>query len=272
MLSIPYRSILFDLEGTLYEPSGAIAGAPEAVAAIRKAGLEVRFVTNTTRRSRGHLVQLLNDMGFEASESELFTAVSAAAEWCRSEERRTVLALIRPEATTDLEGLTVLAPPDGGFGGNGRGLTPDAVLVGDFGDSWNYHVLNFAFRCLQAGAALVACQKNRYWMTEEGLALDAGPFVAALEYAAATEAVIVGKPSPLFFRSAVADLAIEPREAVMVGDDVEVDVGGAISAGLAGWLVKTGKYQPGDESRASPWPEGVLSSVSELPEALGLSL
>ena len=35
----------------------------------------------------------------------------------------------------------------------------------------------------------------------------------------------------------------------MVGDDVETDIGGALAAGLAGILVRTGKYRDGRRSR-----------------------
>ena len=51
------------------------------------------------------------------------------------------------------------------------------------------------------------------------LHLDAGPFVAALEYASGQTAVITGKPAPEFFRAVLADLGARPDEAVMIGDD-----------------------------------------------------
>jgi HAD superfamily hydrolase (TIGR01458 family) len=261
---IPYRAILLDLEGTLFDDAGPVAGAAEAVARLRGAGLAVRYVTNATRRPRSALVARLVELGFPARREELFTAVSAAAAWCRAEGRETVLALLSRETLEDLEGLRVLTTPAMGT------EEPRAVVLGDLGPEWTYDTLNTAFRCLLDGAALVACQKNRYWRTRDGLTLDAGPFVCALEYAARTEAVVTGKPSPILFRAAIADLGIEPREALMVGDDAEIDVGGAIAAGLAGWLVKTGKYQLGDESRTNPWAECVLESVAELPAALGL--
>ena len=41
----------------------------------------------------------------------------------------------------------------------------------------------------------------------------------------------------------LADLGVAPEDAAMVGDDVETDVGGALNAGLSGFLVRTGKYR-----------------------------
>jgi HAD superfamily hydrolase (TIGR01458 family) len=109
-------------------------------------------------------------------------------------------------------------------------------------------------------------QKNRYWRTETGLSLDAGPFVAALEYATGKSATIVGKPERDFFRLALEDLGLGPHQVAMVGDDAEADVAGAQAAGLRGILVKTGKYRP----EAEGTPDLVLESVAGLPEALGI--
>jgi HAD superfamily hydrolase (TIGR01458 family) len=266
----PYRAVLLDLEGTLYEPAGAVPGAAEAVAALRAAALHVRFVTNATRRSRAGLRERLRSVGIEAADEELVTAVGAAAAWCREAGTRRVLPLLLRDVCEDLTGFELVTPDSPEAEERPRG-TDEAVVVGDLGPDWSFEALNRAFRWVLDGAALVACQRNRYWKDVSGLVLDAGPFVAALEYAAGREAVLVGKPSPLFFGAALAGLDVRPAEAVMVGDDAESDAGGAIAAGLAGWLVRTGKYRPGDESRTNPWPECVLDSVAELPEALGLA-
>lgn len=91
--------------------------------------------------------------------------------------------------------------------------------------------------------------RNRYFQETAGLSLDAGPFVAALEYAAAIEATVVGKPAPAFFHAACAALGTKPERTVMIGDDVESDVNGATRAGLQGILLRTGKYRTGDEQQ-----------------------
>jgi HAD superfamily hydrolase (TIGR01458 family) len=126
----------------------------------------------------------------------------------------------------------------------------DAVVVGDAGDGFTYAALNRAFRHLMLGAPLLALAANKYFREPDGLSLDAGPFVAALEYASGTRALLFGKPAPEFFRAAVDGFGCPPAEVAMIGDDVEADVNGAIAAGLAGILVRTGKYRLEDEQRA----------------------
>jgi HAD superfamily hydrolase (TIGR01458 family) len=120
------------------------------------------------------------------------------------------------------------------------------------------------------GAELVALQRNRMWLRPDGLSLDVGPFVAALEYAADVEAVVVGKPARAFFALALTQLGAEPADAAMVGDDVESDVLGAMRAGLRGVLVRTGKYRDATARRADPQPDAVIDSIADLPALLGV--
>ena len=143
---------------------------------------------------------------------------------------------------------------------------PEYVLVGDLGTGFTYERLDVAFGNLMEGAELVALQKNRYWQKESGISLDAGPFVAALEYASGKEATVVGKPERSFFEAALHELGLEAGEVAMVGDDAEADVAGAKAAGLLGIQVRTGKYRPGE----APDADLVVESFARLPEVLGL--
>jgi ribonucleotide monophosphatase NagD (HAD superfamily) len=115
-----------------------------------------------------------------------------------------------------------------------------------------------------AGAALVALSRDRYFRHGERLALDAGPFVAALEYAAGTTATVAGKPSAAFFGAAVGSLGLAPDQVAMVGDDLWSDVDGAQRAGLQGWLVRTGKFREDVLRRSAITPDRILSSVADV--------
>jgi len=124
--------------------------------------------------------------------------------------------------------------------------------------------LNDAFRVLVGGADLIAMHRGKYWQVADGLALDIGAFVAGLEYATGKTATLVGKPAPAMFRSALADMGLEPADVVMVGDDVYADVGGAQGAGIRGVLVETGKYREELVSRSGVTPDAVIASIAEL--------
>jgi HAD superfamily hydrolase (TIGR01458 family) len=252
------RALLIDLDGVLYVEDEPIAGAVDAVAAFRDAGLGLRFVTNTTQRSRRHTLEKLERLGIRVGPDELITPAVLAVEHCRARGHDRVALLMADDVKADFAGLAE------------AGDRVDAVVVGDLGEGFGYDVLNRAFRLVLDGAELVALQRNRYWLRADGLALDVGPFVAALEYAAGVEAVVVGKPAPAFFRLALSQLGARPEQAAMVGDDVESDIGGAIRAGLRGVLVRTGKFREETAASADPPPTDVIDSIADLPALLGL--
>ncbi|MBZ9868572.1 TIGR01458 family HAD-type hydrolase [Mesorhizobium sp. CA15] len=243
------RAVLLDLVGVVYDGDTPIAGAVTAVGRLRKAGLPLRFVSNTTRSPRSKIVAQLAAMGIQVADEELLTPALAAIEWLRRHGREPRL-LVHPDLEAEFSGLE---------GGSGK-----AVVVGDAGEAFGYASLNRAFRALSAGADFVALATNRTFKDADGqLSLDAGAFVAALEFASGRSPVVLGKPSADFFLSALADLNCAAADAVMVGDDAESDVAGALSAGLgAALLVRTGKYRPGDETRFDPTPTAVVDDLA----------
>lgn len=120
---------------------------------------------------------------------------------------------------------------------------PEAVVVGHLGKNWSYEILNDIFLKVFSGAKLIAMHKNRYWHTpEDGYAINAGAFITAIEYAASAEAVLIGKPSPVFFNTALNKIGVhEGEEFIMIGDDLEVDIKAAQNAGGKAVLIYTGK-------------------------------
>jgi HAD superfamily hydrolase (TIGR01458 family) len=252
------EGLLLDLSGVLYVQDEAVPGAADALARLRDDGIPLRLVTNTTMRPRRSILERLERLGIEAEPSELLTPATLAARRCEEAGYESVSLVVLDELREDLEGL-----------GEGEGSV-DAVIVGDLGEGWDYQVLNRAFRQLMDGAELIALQKNRYWETAEGLSLDAGPFVSALEYATGREADVVGKPSKSFFELALSELGARADRAVMVGDDVEADVGGAMAAGLAGILVRTGKYREDLVRKSGIEPTATVDSIAGVPELISI--
>jgi len=249
---------IIDLDGTLYVGDREVPGAPAAVAALRSAGIPLCFATNTTRRPRSALVTRLGAMGLNISADELHTAPVAAARWLEQQGARRV-SLLLSEAT--FEDFARFERDDN---------EPDHVVVGDLAEAWTFDVLNTAFRALTRGARLVAIQKNRSWDAGRGPQLDAGPFVAALEYATGQQAVVVGKPSPAFFETAAATLGVPPERIVVVGDSPVNDVQGAHDAGCRGVAVRTGTFREQDLAALERPPDAVLDSIADLPEWLGV--
>jgi HAD superfamily hydrolase (TIGR01458 family) len=253
-------AILLDIDGVLHVSGEAIPGAPEAVRSLREGGHRLRFVTNNTTRRRARLAAELQEIGIELAENEITTTPVAAG---RLLEGRRVLALTMSAVHEDLARHVTLVDE-----------AADAVLVGgadetaETGEVFDYRNLNRAFAALREGARLVCLHKNRWWQTAKGPLLDAGAFVAGLEYAAETQAEIVGKPTAAYFQAALGELDAAPEDAIMVGDDLEADIGGAKRLGMRGVLVRTGKFRPDALASADPKPDAVLDSIADLPAYL----
>jgi len=251
------------VDGVLHVSGAPIPGGAAAVRALREAGHRIRFVSNSTIRSRAQLAEQLRAMGIELVDEELQTTGVVAA---RVLAGKRVLALTMPGLLDDLEGLQLV------------GMNVDAVLLGgadegeETGRVFSYLNLNRAFHELDAGAELYCLHKNRWWQTADGPRLDAGAFVAGLEFAADTEATVLGKPSRAYFEAALAALDAEPQLTWMVGDDLESDCLGAHKHGMRTILVRTGKFRPDEVERSPVQPDGIISSIAQLPDWLEANL
>ncbi|WP_299847315.1 TIGR01458 family HAD-type hydrolase [uncultured Roseovarius sp.] len=248
------RGLLLDLAGVLYDGGRAIDGSVDAIARLVDAGLPIRVITNSTRKPRRLLLQRLAEMGFEIDADQLFTPASAARA-VLAESGRAAHLLIHPDLVEDFADI-----PQSG--------AEISVVVGDAAEYFTYDAMNAAFRALDAGANLLALANNRSFSDADGaLSIDMGAYVAALEYASGQTATVLGKPAPGFFKAALASMGISAAEAVMIGDDAEADVAGALSAGFGqAILVRTGKYRDGDESNVTPAPDFIAADLVEAVE------
>ena len=175
------RGLMLDLDGTVYQDNRLIAGAAETIAALRERGYRLRFVTNTTNKRRENIRDRLDTLGIEAKSSEIFTAPVAASLMLRRHPEARCWVVTRGDAIQEFQGLKLDQD------------RPDFVVLGDLMEGFTFELLNRIFRKLNAGAELIALQKNRYWLTGGKLTLDMGPFVAALEFATGRSARVVGQ-------------------------------------------------------------------------------
>jgi HAD superfamily hydrolase (TIGR01458 family) len=225
-------AVVLDMEGVLHVDWQALPGAPQAVRDLHAAGVEAAILTNTTGRTRDAISGRLQGMGIEIGPQRVVTAASATADHIRSSYPGTAVCLLgEPGAAAEFAGIELVDDP----------ASAGVLVLGGPDDSLTYQRLDAAFRMLRDGVPLVAMQRNRWWPTSGGPAMDAGGFVAALEYAAEVQATVVGKPSPEIFRAALGLLSARPGDAVMVGDDLVSDLRPAAAVGLRTCLVRTGK-------------------------------
>ena len=250
------KGILFDLDGVLYIGKEPIVGAIEAVDKIREEGYQCRFVTNTSTLSTESIRDKINAMGFNVVQSEIMSAPQAAVNFLEKQPNPVCRLLLADDVKNDFSQFTQSE------------TAANFIVIGDIGDSWTYELLNEVFSCLMNGAKLIAIHKNRFWQTDSGLHMDIGAFIAGLEYASNSEAMLIGKPSPDFFKAALSDMQLNQHEVLMVGDDIDSDIEGAQQAGISGILVRTGKYRKLYTVASTTKPYLTIDSIADLPKVL----
>lgn len=250
------RAILFDLDGVLYIGDQAIPGAAETVERLIRFGHKVAGVTNTTTQPRRVIAEKLAGLGIPIPESSIYTPAALA---CTAIGSKTAALYIRESLNEDFSGVRI------------DQQRPDFIVMGDIGgEGYPPELLKEIFDQVMAGAKLLALHKNRFWQKPDGLHLDLGVFVAAIEYATGQTATVLGKPSAPFFQGICTALEVPPEHALMVGDDIESDIGGAQQAGLKTVLVETGKYREEFVKKTGIRANLTIPTVADLPDALSL--
>ena len=256
------RGILLDVDGVLHVSMQPIAGAAQALEQLRQQGYRLCFVTNTTTYAHTALAQRLQQIGLPVPAAELLTAPLATAEYIRQHHAgQRCWLLTKGDTAADFAGIELVDMQ----------TAADVVVIGGAEELLTYEAMNHAFRQVMSGAALLAMHKNLYWRTATGLQLDSGPFVAALELATGKTATVLGKPSRAFFELALCKLGVAAHEAMMVGDDIENDIGAAQSVGMRGILVTTGKHTANSPLLERVHPDAILPSLADLPAYLSTS-
>ncbi len=271
------RALVLDADGVVYTRGAALPGAADALAELDARGTPYRIATNISSMHRASLAASFARMGLVVSPDRIVTALSATADHVRrAHPGEPVFVITRPDGLREFDGQPLLRPGDV----DREGAHAAAVVLGDGGPDLSYENLDRAFRLVRRGAELIAVHRNPWWYTATGETLDTGAFVAALEYATGTRALLVGKPAPLMFRSAVASLAAEVAasgalrlargEVAMVGDHASQDIAGARRAGLLGILVLSGRTParevPGLRGRSVP--AAVAATLGDVVAAL----
>jgi len=255
-------AVLLDIDGCIVGGVGreALPGAVDAVAALR-ARYPLRLVTNTTSRTRGWLFETLSRAGFGISEEEIVTPTMLARQVLSSRAQSRGILIADKSCSEDLSWYEAL-PPE-------RWEDAVSVLVASEARERKVAELGPAVLALRAGAKLYTLQQNRIFERDGAALTDLGPIAAFLGYAANVDWENLGKPSPLLFSTLAEQLGCTLAELMMVGDDAEFDVAGALLAGVGqAVLVRTGKYRAGDESGIDPAPTAVVDDIASLSRSL----
>ena len=252
------KGILADIDGTLYFKGSPISGTIEAVEKLRKNGIKLLFFTNTDSKSPRTVFNTLIDYGFSIEEREVFTPIIALKEFLEEYPDKKIYLVTTGEVKEEFQKFRQIKSSE----------VPDFVIIGDFQDNWDVNRLNTAFKyVLKHKAKLLGTQGNKYYLDRNGEpVIDTGSFVWMIANAANVIPKIFGKPSKEYFVQALKRLDLLAEDTVVIGDDIESDIEGALNSNIRGILVKTGKGQFYQSSKARIKPDLVIESFASILE------
>lgn len=247
------RLFLFDLDGVLLKgkESPVRLGGAAVIERIRSKGKKLIIVTNNSTDTVETVLERLRSQGLDVGEGEILTSARVTAEYVAKKYGKATYFLVGEEGfSKELEraGLRRV------FGDKA-----DVVAIG-LDRKLTYAKLDKAVQLARGGAHIVANHSARLYMYKRGPAIAVGPILKAIEYGAEKKAFTVGKPQPLMFLTAMEKAGCSKRETVMVGDQEDTDVEGAMNAGIDSILVLTGVFDGSTNTKA----KAVISNVDEL--------
>ncbi|MGZ8562020.1 MAG: HAD-IIA family hydrolase [Candidatus Limnocylindria bacterium] len=274
------RLVIFDLDGVVYRGRRPVEGAAALASALRQRGALIRFATNNSMATRATYVQRLSEMGIETDRDEIVTSTSATIDHLRTHlpEVRRVLAVGAQGMLDELRaaGFEATAAADAaeaGYDGAPLPVTYDAVIAG-LDPAFDYHRLAAASSGLRAGARFIATNADLVYPTSAGFLPGAGSIIAALRAASGVEPLLIGKPEPGIFLAILERAGVEPRQALVIGDNPDSDMVAAHRAGIDSILVLTGVADAAAAAllTGERRPGHVARDPAEVATLLGLTL
>lgn len=249
------KPILIDLDGVLRSGKTLLPGIDEFLEALDKLENPQIILSNSTLNSSKNLQKFFKENNVKLK-IPLLTAADASLEFIKGKYSKAAVYAVDAvkEIFTDYLDYK----------------NPEVVIVGDLDKAWNYEIMNEIFRFLKSGTDFIAMQKNKFWTTpEDGLLLDAGAFIKGIEYAADKEALLIGKPSPEYFKTAFRKINCnENSEFIMIGDDIINDIKGAKDLGAETILIYTGKTKSPITEEQKKFTDYEVNNLTDLSKLL----
>lgn len=256
---IEFKALILDMDGVLWRDTDPIGDLPKLFESINERGWKTVFVTNNATRSIRQYVEKLRSFGVEVDPDQIINSGLATG-------------LFLQERFPN--GGPVFAIGEGGlfetlnsFGFVQAQDNPLAVIV-SLDRGVTYAQLKHAAQLIRAGVLFLATNPDPSLPTPHGYIPGTGAILAAVEAASASEAIVIGKPSPMMYQIALDSIGVKPENTLVVGDQMATDIAAGIEAGCFTALVLSGVTEESSVAQFSFKPSYIAKDLSQLIESL----
>ncbi len=257
-----YEGYIFDLDGTIYLGDALLPGARRLVAALRRLGKRVLFLSNNPTSDPDMYAAKLTRLGIAVEPPAVINTVQTMTQWLlRHHPGATVFAIGEAPLKRALAAAGIRQSEE---------PAEIDIVIASYDRTFEYRKLQIAFDALwfHRRARLVTTNPDRYCPFPGGRGEpDAAAIVAAIEACTGVRCEVnTGKPDPIMLETARQTLDLDLGECVMVGDRLATDIRMARNAGMASALVLTGETTPAALAQASAaeQPTWVLERIDQL--------
>ena len=250
VLKMKNKPFLIDLDGVLKLGNSPAPDIKDFLEFVQENKIPACILSNSTLRTGEMVKGFFNEHGITAA-IHIITAFDATVTYVKTHYRN-VKVYCRDYLLHHFEGMI-------------ENVNPEAIVIGDIEDKWNFEIMNEIFNKVFNGADLVAMHKNKYWSPEGELLIDAGAFIKGIEFASGKEAFLIGKPSPLYFKTALELINAKIDDGFyMIGDDIENDIKASQDIGGKGILISTGKTKFPLSEKMNINPDYQVNSLKDI--------
>lgn len=247
--------IIFDIDGVLEYQGKVYPHAVETIRAVRERGFLIRFLTNSTLKSRASCARKLRGRGFMVSDDEVFTASYLTAGYLRRIRPRSCWVMLDGDGRDEFREF----PQDREH--------PEYIVMGDNRSCFDFNHLNKALQLLLQGSLLIGMQAERIDTDSGEVELNVGSWVGMLERASGVPALYIGKPNAFAFELPVESMKLPNDRVAVVGDRLATDIVGAQRLGVCTVLIRTGEFRPRDLEE-DVHPDFIIDGIAQLAEVL----
>ncbi len=235
-----YDGYVFDLDGTIFLGEELLPGVARFIAALRRRGAPIRYLSNNPTRDPQMYAEKLTRLGLPTPAAEIANTVVTTTEWLRAHHPDAVLFPIAEEPLCR-------ALREAGFRLSEDPAEID-IVIASYDRGFDYRKLQIAFDAIwfHRRAFLIQTNPDRYCPFPGGRGEpDCAAITAAIEACTGiTCRHSFGKPDPAMVEAVLAELGLRLSQALMVGDRLDTDIAMAVAAGMDSAVVLTGETSP----------------------------